>query len=162
MSTIRRHGRSAPSPSKPRATSRRLRRASARRERRSPPRRLEIQLPVLVAVGEKDVIGGSAEALAKLIPGARAYTIPGNDHNRAVGDRSFKTETLAFLAASNGVEFYGAPPLTDDRGSPNRKRPRSSTQYMSDRRRERRIPGLVRDTRRARPSTGSSCQIAGQ
>ena len=56
-----------------------------------------IQPPVLVAVGENDVIGGSAEALAKLIPGARAYTIPGRDHNRAVGDRSFKAEVLQFL-----------------------------------------------------------------
>jgi len=59
--------------------------------------------PVFVAVGEDDVIGGSAEELAKLIPGARAYTIPGRDHNRAVGDRSFKAEVLAFLAgAQNG------------------------------------------------------------
>ncbi len=57
----------------------------------------EIAAPVLVAVGETDVIGGSAEELAKLIPGARAYTIPGKDHNRAVGDRTFKAETLAFF-----------------------------------------------------------------
>jgi pimeloyl-ACP methyl ester carboxylesterase len=53
--------------------------------------------PVLIAVGETDVIGGSAEDLAKLIPGARAYTIPGRDHNRAVGDRTFKAEVLSFL-----------------------------------------------------------------
>ncbi|HET6388449.1 alpha/beta hydrolase [Hyphomicrobium sp.] len=57
----------------------------------------EIAAPVLVAVGETDVIGGSAEELAKLIPGARAYTIPGKDHNRAVGDRTFKAEALAFF-----------------------------------------------------------------
>ena len=56
-----------------------------------------IQPPVFVAVGENDVIGGSAEELAELIPGARAYTIPGRDHNRAVGDRSFKAEVLKFL-----------------------------------------------------------------
>ncbi|SFV25861.1 alpha/beta fold hydrolase [Hyphomicrobium facile] len=59
----------------------------------------EIAAPVLVAVGDVDVIGGSAEDLAKLIPGARAYVIPGKDHNRAVGDRSFKAEALAFLAS---------------------------------------------------------------
>jgi pimeloyl-ACP methyl ester carboxylesterase len=53
--------------------------------------------PVLVAVGENDVIGGSAEELAKLIGGARAYTIPGRDHNRAVGDSTFKVEVLAFF-----------------------------------------------------------------
>lgn len=57
----------------------------------------EIAAPVLVAVGETDVIGGSADELAALIPGARAYTIPDKDHNRAVGDRSFKAETLAFF-----------------------------------------------------------------
>jgi len=60
----------------------------------------EIAAPVLVAVGSTDVIGGSAEELAALIPGARAYTIPDKDHNRAVGDRSFKAETLAFFEAA--------------------------------------------------------------
>lgn len=58
-----------------------------------------IPVPVLVAVGEKDVIGGSAEELAALIPGARAYVIPGREHMKAVGDKAFKTEVLAFLAA---------------------------------------------------------------
>jgi len=57
----------------------------------------EIAAHVLVAVGGTDVIGGSADELAALIPGARAYTIPDKDHNRAVGDRSFKAETLAFF-----------------------------------------------------------------
>jgi pimeloyl-ACP methyl ester carboxylesterase len=59
-----------------------------------------IASPVLVVVGETDVIGGSAEELAKLIPGARALTIRGRDHNRAVGDRAFKDEALAFLAGT--------------------------------------------------------------
>ncbi|MFT3733193.1 MAG: alpha/beta hydrolase [Hyphomicrobium sp.] len=62
----------------------------------------EIAVPVMVAVGDQDVIGGSAEELAKLIPGARAFTIPGKDHNRAVGDRTFKAETLAFFEAGQG------------------------------------------------------------
>lgn len=57
----------------------------------------EIAAPVLVAVGDEDVIGGSAEELAKLIPGAKAFTILGKDHNRAVGDRTFKSEVLAFF-----------------------------------------------------------------
>jgi pimeloyl-ACP methyl ester carboxylesterase len=57
----------------------------------------EIAAPVLVAVGDEDVIGGSADELAKLVPGARAITLPGKDHNRAVGDRMFKAETLAFF-----------------------------------------------------------------
>jgi pimeloyl-ACP methyl ester carboxylesterase len=58
--------------------------------------------PVLVAVGDADVIGGSAEDLAQIIPGARAFAIAGRDHNRAVGDRSFKAEVLNFFEAEDG------------------------------------------------------------
>lgn len=54
--------------------------------------------PVLVAVGSEDVIGGSAEALAKIIPGAEAFVIEGRDHMKAVGDRSYKDAVIAFLA----------------------------------------------------------------
>jgi pimeloyl-ACP methyl ester carboxylesterase len=56
-----------------------------------------IQTPVLVVVGEQDVIAGPAEDLARLIPGARAFTIPGRDHMKAVGDKAFKAAVLAFL-----------------------------------------------------------------
>jgi pimeloyl-ACP methyl ester carboxylesterase len=56
-----------------------------------------IAAPVLVAVGETDVIGGSAEELARMIPNARAFTIAGKDHNRAVGDRTFKADVLSFI-----------------------------------------------------------------
>jgi len=56
-----------------------------------------ITAPIFIAVGETDVIGGSAEELAKLNPGARAFTIAGRDHNRAVSDRTFKAEVLSFL-----------------------------------------------------------------
>ncbi len=62
----------------------------------------EIAVPVLVAVGDEDVIGGSADELAKLILGARAFTIVGKDHNRAVGDRTFKAEALAFFEETAG------------------------------------------------------------
>lgn len=58
----------------------------------------KISCPVLVAVGEKDVVGGSAEKLAELIPGARALTIPGRDHMKAVGDKTYKEGVAAFLA----------------------------------------------------------------
>lgn len=61
----------------------------------------EISVPVLVAAGDNDVIAGSAEELAKLIPGARAYTIPGRDHNCAISDRTFKAETLAFFEGNS-------------------------------------------------------------
>jgi pimeloyl-ACP methyl ester carboxylesterase len=53
--------------------------------------------PVLVAVGENDVVGGSAQGLADLIPGAQALVISGRDHMKAVGDRSYKEGVLAFL-----------------------------------------------------------------
>jgi pimeloyl-ACP methyl ester carboxylesterase len=53
--------------------------------------------PVLVAVGDADVIGGSAVELAKLIPGAEAFVIEGRDHMKAVGDRTYKDAVSAFL-----------------------------------------------------------------
>jgi pimeloyl-ACP methyl ester carboxylesterase len=57
-----------------------------------------IHVPVLVAVGTKDDVAGSAHALAELIPGARALDIPGRDHMLAVGDKAFKAGVLDFLA----------------------------------------------------------------
>jgi pimeloyl-ACP methyl ester carboxylesterase len=53
--------------------------------------------PVLVAVGSKDDVAGSAQELAALIPGARALDIPGRDHMLAVGDKVFKSAVLDFL-----------------------------------------------------------------
>jgi pimeloyl-ACP methyl ester carboxylesterase len=57
----------------------------------------QISQPALVVVGENDVIGGSAEALADLIPNARAITLAGREHMKAVGDQAFKAEALAFF-----------------------------------------------------------------
>jgi pimeloyl-ACP methyl ester carboxylesterase len=56
-----------------------------------------IGCPVLVAAGTEDVIGGLAEELASLIPGAQALPIPGRDHMLAVGDKVYKEGVLAFL-----------------------------------------------------------------
>lgn len=56
-----------------------------------------IKSPVLVAVGENDVIGGSAEALAAVIPGARGFVIPGREHMKAVGDKAYKAAVIEFL-----------------------------------------------------------------
>jgi pimeloyl-ACP methyl ester carboxylesterase len=56
-----------------------------------------IRAPVLVAVGTKDPIAGSAEALAAIIRGAQALPIPNRDHMLAVGDKVFKTGVLKFL-----------------------------------------------------------------
>jgi len=57
-----------------------------------------IHAPVLVAVGTKDDVAGSARDLAALIPGAQAFDIPGRDHMLAVGDKTFKQSVLDFLA----------------------------------------------------------------
>jgi pimeloyl-ACP methyl ester carboxylesterase len=57
-----------------------------------------IACPVLVAVGAKDVIGGSARDLAALIPGAEALEIPDRDHMKVVGDRAYKDGVLEFLS----------------------------------------------------------------
>ena len=54
--------------------------------------------PALVAVGTKDIIAGSAQGLAELLPNGRALDIPGRDHMLAVGDKAFKEGVLAFLA----------------------------------------------------------------
>lgn len=56
-----------------------------------------IKVPVLVAVGTKDDVGGSAEELAAIIPGAKALAIPDRDHMLAVGDRVFKAGVVDFL-----------------------------------------------------------------
>jgi pimeloyl-ACP methyl ester carboxylesterase len=53
--------------------------------------------PVLVAVGDKDDVAGSAQALAALIPGAKALDIPNRDHMLAVGDHVFKEGVIEFL-----------------------------------------------------------------
>jgi pimeloyl-ACP methyl ester carboxylesterase len=56
-----------------------------------------MRAPVLVAVGTKDPIAGSAEALAAIIPGAQALPIPNRDHMLAVGDKVVKAGVLKFL-----------------------------------------------------------------
>ncbi len=56
-----------------------------------------IRAPTLVAVGTKDSVAGPAQALAAIIPGARALDIPGRDHMLAVGDKVFKATVLEFL-----------------------------------------------------------------
>lgn len=60
-----------------------------------------ITAPVLVAVGTRDDIAGSAEGLARLLPHGRAVAIPNRDHMLAVGDRVHKQAVLDFLAAAD-------------------------------------------------------------
>jgi pimeloyl-ACP methyl ester carboxylesterase len=68
------------------------------RERRPvEPAALEgLENPVLVVVGEKDDLVGSADQLAKAIPGATLEVVPG-DHLTAVAAPRFKEVVLAFL-----------------------------------------------------------------
>ena len=56
-----------------------------------------IAVPVLIAVGTKDTIAGSAEELAAIMPHAQVLPIPGRDHMLAVGDKVFKAGVLKFL-----------------------------------------------------------------
>jgi pimeloyl-ACP methyl ester carboxylesterase len=57
-----------------------------------------LSMPVLIAVGEKDTVAGSARELAALLPNAQALDIPGRDHMLSVGDKVFKTGVVNFLA----------------------------------------------------------------
>lgn len=59
-----------------------------------------VTCPVLVAVGDKDVIGGAPGTLAELLPNGEAYTIENSDHMKAVGDRAFKARALKFFRAT--------------------------------------------------------------
>ncbi len=56
-----------------------------------------ISAPVLVAVGTKDDVAGSGEALAAIIPRAHYLAIPDRDHMLAVGDRAYKAGVVDFL-----------------------------------------------------------------
>ncbi|MCX5516130.1 alpha/beta hydrolase [Kaistia algarum] len=56
-----------------------------------------LKMPVLVAVGEKDELAGSPQALAEIIPGAEVLEIPKRDHMLAVGDKAYKAGALDFL-----------------------------------------------------------------
>jgi pimeloyl-ACP methyl ester carboxylesterase len=69
----------------------------ASRQTITPEMAARIAVPVLVAVGTKDSIAGSAAELAALIPGAEALDIPNRDHMLAVGDRVYKAGVLEFL-----------------------------------------------------------------
>jgi len=68
---------------------------------REPIRALDlgkIKVPVMVAVGSEDDIGGEPEPLAALFAAGEALNIPGRDHMRATGDAVFKAGVVEFLA----------------------------------------------------------------
>ena len=68
------------------------------RDKISPEQLAAIKVPVLVAVGTEDAIGGSSAELAALIPGAEFLEIVGRDHMKSVGDLSYKKGVLNFLS----------------------------------------------------------------
>jgi pimeloyl-ACP methyl ester carboxylesterase len=52
--------------------------------------------PVMLIVGEKDTLVGSADQLVATIPGARYVKVPG-DHITAFNDPAYRNEVVAFL-----------------------------------------------------------------
>jgi pimeloyl-ACP methyl ester carboxylesterase len=73
--------------------------ACMRRARQTftPEQLATIRIPTLVAIGDRDSVAGSAEGLARLIPGAEVFIIPNRDHMLATGDRHYKDAVLDFL-----------------------------------------------------------------
>ncbi len=58
----------------------------------------EVKQPVMVVVGDKDMLAGDIGPLVDAIPGAKGLVLPGKDHMSAVGDLLFKREAVAFLS----------------------------------------------------------------
>jgi pimeloyl-ACP methyl ester carboxylesterase len=56
-----------------------------------------VQIPVLVAVGEKDEFAGSAHDLASLIPASDVLIIPGVDHRSTITSTLFQHGVVQFL-----------------------------------------------------------------
>ncbi len=67
------------------------------RQTLAPEQLAEIDIPVLIAVGEKDKVAGSPEDLGAVIPGSKVHIIPRRDHMLATADRTFIAEALDFL-----------------------------------------------------------------
>lgn len=56
-----------------------------------------LRVPVLIVVGDKDVVTGPPTMLADAVPGSRVVLVPGRDHMTSVGDKVYKEAALAFL-----------------------------------------------------------------
>lgn len=66
----------------------------------SPARLATISIPAMVVIGTKDTLVGSAEELARAIPGAELVELEGRDHLNAVGDKRYKEAVARFFAAA--------------------------------------------------------------
>lgn len=64
-----------------------------------------ISVPVLVAVGAEDQVGGSPHELAAIMPNAKAVEFEGLDHMKSTGAEVFKNAVLTFLK-EQGSEFH--------------------------------------------------------
>ena len=68
------------------------------RPERNAERLAQIRTPILVVVGDRDVIARGAPDLIEEIPTARLVTVAGRDHMSAVPAREFKQAALEFLS----------------------------------------------------------------
>ncbi len=66
----------------------------------SPARLASISIPLMVVIGTKDTLVGSADELAHAIPGAELVKLEGRDHLNAVGDKRYKEAVERFFAAA--------------------------------------------------------------
>jgi pimeloyl-ACP methyl ester carboxylesterase len=73
--------------------------ALSRSHQRTVPREdaAKIRVPVMIVIGTKDVIAGSGEELAGLIPNSKFVPLPDKNHMRTVGDLGFKKAVVEFL-----------------------------------------------------------------
>jgi pimeloyl-ACP methyl ester carboxylesterase len=82
--------------------------ARGSRRRLTPEEAARITQPTVVAVGERDPLAGDPWRLVALLPRAEALSIPGRDHNLAVGDKAFKAGALDFLARRREAPPFSA------------------------------------------------------
>jgi pimeloyl-ACP methyl ester carboxylesterase len=73
-----------------------------RRSRPSPAELARIPSHTLVVAGARDDLAGDPQALAALIPDARAVTLPGCDHFSAIPHVQFKAAVFDFLDGEPG------------------------------------------------------------
>ncbi len=56
-----------------------------------------VNCPVLVVAGDDDEVAGPVKPLVAAIPRAAGLTLPGRDHMKAVGDKTYKRTVVQFL-----------------------------------------------------------------
>ncbi len=62
-----------------------------------------LRVPALIVAGSRDQLAGSAEELAREIPGAEAVTLPACDHFSAIPHALFKASVFDFLDGTLGL-----------------------------------------------------------